>query len=144
MLLAMFIIGAVIGNLTLLGFMALSEEAADTYGILISYPLMFIPPMLYAAYQSRKNGFFEWGISIDSSNFGKFSGVSIALAVSVSALAAGFALDPLNAVMVKHIGLFRGVVALGIQAARIVENIRPVLRPVFQVAQNHHLGVGPF
>ena len=38
MLLAMFIIGAVIGNLTLLGFMALSEEAADTYGILISYP----------------------------------------------------------------------------------------------------------
>ena len=99
MLLAMFIIGAVIGNLTLLGFMALSEEAADTYGILISYPLMFIPPMLYAAYQSRKNGFFEWGISIDSSNFGKFSGVSIALAVSVATLAAGFALDPLNAVM---------------------------------------------
>ena len=99
MLLVMFLIGAVIGNVTLLGLMAYSEEAADTYGILVSYPLMFIPPMLYAAYQSRKNEFFEGGFRIDSCNFGKFSGLSIAIAVSVATLAAAFALDPLNIVM---------------------------------------------
>lgn len=99
LLLIMLVIGAVIGNASLLGFMAYSKEAADLYGILISYPLMFIPAMLFAAYQSRKNEFFEGGIMIDSSNFGNFSGASIAIAVSVATLAAAFALDFLNVVM---------------------------------------------
>ena len=99
LLLIMLVIGAVIGNASLLGFMAYSKEAADLYGILISYPLMFIPAMLFAAYQSRKNEFFEGGIMIDSNNFGNFSGASIAIAVSVATLAAAFALDFLNVVM---------------------------------------------
>ena len=99
MLIVLLVIGAVIGNATTLGLMAYSEETAKTYGFLISYPLMFIPPMLYAAYQSRKNEFFEGGYLIDSKNFGNFSGVSIAIAVSVATLAAAFALDPINAIM---------------------------------------------
>lgn len=99
MLIVLLVIGAVIGNATTLGLMAYSAETAKTYGFLISYPLMFIPPMLYAAYQSRKNEFFEGGYLIDSKNFGNFSGVSIAIAVSVATLAAAFALDPINAIM---------------------------------------------
>ena len=99
MLLIMFIIGAVIGNAAMLGLTVYSSETAETYGMLVSYPLMFLPPMLYAAYQSRKNEYFEGGYLIDSSNFGNFSGLSIAIAVSVATLAAAFAMDFLNIVM---------------------------------------------
>lgn len=99
MLMVMFMLGALTGNAAMLGFRAYSSEAAETYGILLSYPLMFIPPMLYAAYQSRKNEFFETGYILDNNNFGRFSGISISIATVVATLAAAFLLDFLNNIM---------------------------------------------
>ncbi len=93
MLLLMFITGAVLGNVITFGMMMISPELAGTYGMMISYPVMFIPAMLYAASKSRRNEMFETGYALDSRNFGPFSNFSIALAVSIVTLALIFVLD---------------------------------------------------
>jgi len=99
MLLALFLLGAIIGNIITLVVTLISAEAAQTYGILISYPVMFIPPMMYASYQSRRNALFETGYALDSKNFGQFSGFSIALAVSIATLALSFIMDGISGLM---------------------------------------------
>ncbi|MCM1178458.1 MAG: CPBP family intramembrane metalloprotease [Clostridium sp.] len=99
MLLAMFLLGAIIGNCVAAIMAIVSQEAFQTYGMLVSYPVMFIPPMLYASFQSRKNAFFETGYAVDSSNFGKFSTASIALAVSIATLALAFLMDGVSSLM---------------------------------------------
>ena len=104
MLLVMFLAGGLLGNLVVLGLtFGFSAEFAQEYGIIISYPLMFVPPMIYASYQSRKTeiwgeleGIPEGGIPLDSNNFGKLGGFKIALIVSVATLAAAFVAEPLN------------------------------------------------
>ena len=104
MLLVMFILGGLLGNLVVLGLtFGLSAEFAQAYGTVISYPLMFVPPMIYASYQSRKTeiwgeleGIPEGGIPLDSNNFGKIGGLKLALVVSVATLAAAFVAEPVN------------------------------------------------
>lgn len=92
-LLGLFLAGAVLGNITVIVLTQISPEMAQTYGIMISYPVMFIPPLLYASFQSRRNALFETGYAMDSSNFGKFGGISIALAVSIATIALAFIMD---------------------------------------------------
>ena len=107
MLLVMFMVGGLLGNLVVLGLtFGLSAEFAQEYGIVISYPLMFVPPMIYASYQSRKTeiwgeleGIPEGGIPLDSNYFGKLGGFKMALIVSVATLAAAFVAEPLNALL---------------------------------------------
>ena len=104
MLLVMFLLGGLLGNLIILGLtFGLSAEFAQTYGTVISYPLMFVPPMIYASYQSRKTelwgeleGIPEGGIPLDSNNFGSLGGFKLALIVSVATLAAAFVAEPIN------------------------------------------------
>ena len=54
-LLAWLLVGALIGGLAtmILGAVA-GPEAIKEYGNLLSYPLMFIPPMLYASIKSGR------------------------------------------------------------------------------------------
>lgn len=104
MLLVMFMIGGLLGNLVVLGLtFGFSAQFAQEYGTVISYPLMFIPAMLYASYQSRKaeiwgdyQGLPEGGIPLDSNNFGKLGGLRLSLIVSVATLAAAFVAEPVN------------------------------------------------
>ena len=104
MLLVMFLVGGLLGNLVVLGLtLGFSAEFAQEYGIIISYPLMFVPAMIYASYQSRKTEIWgeledipEGGIPLDSNNFGKLGGFKTALIVSVATLAAAFVAEPLN------------------------------------------------
>jgi len=108
MLLAMFFVGALLGNLMVLllqfGF---SPEFAQIYGTVISYPVMFIPPMLYASYQSRKNEFMPWGddgnppagIPLDGNNFGRLGGWWMAVVVSIATIAASFVAEPVNTLL---------------------------------------------
>ena len=104
MLLVMFFLGALLGNLVVLGLtFGFSTEFAQSYGTVISYPLMFVPPMIYASYQSRKTeiwgeleGIPEGGIPLDSNNFGQLGGFKLALVVAAATLAAAFVAEPVN------------------------------------------------
>lgn len=99
MLFLMFIIGALLGSL-LVGVMGfVSPEFAQLYGTVISYPLMFIPALLYASAQSRRNEFFETGYALDSSNFGQLGGFKMAVIVSIATIATAFIVDSLNVIM---------------------------------------------
>ena len=101
-LMIMFMLGGILGNLVTVGlaWMAGSEFATD-YGFLISYPVMFIPLMVFASSASRRNALTEPGIALDSNNFGKLHWWGAALLVSVATLAAAFAADALNLIMPK-------------------------------------------
>ena len=106
-LLLMFVVGGVLGNLVVLGLtFGFSSQFAQEYGTVISYPLMFIPPMIYASYQSRKNELWgedasipEGGIPLDSNHFGHLGGFSLALIVSIATLAAAFVAEPVNTLL---------------------------------------------
>ena len=63
--------------------------------MLISYPLMFIPPMIYASVKSRNNSMTCRGLKLDSSHFSPLGGALCALLVMVGTLALGMATDPL-------------------------------------------------
>ncbi len=98
-LLGCLLLGAIMGNGAMMLIMLFSEEAAATYGMLISYPLMFLPAMFYASFQSSRNRFIDSGIPLDRNNFGMFTPVAIALAVSIATIATGFVFDYFNGLM---------------------------------------------
>ena len=75
---------------------ATSQEFAATYGMVIVYPIQFIPAMLYASAKSRMNEGFEKGYALDNNNFGGRSRFSMALIVSAMAVAAAFVFEPVS------------------------------------------------
>lgn len=96
----MFMLGAILGNLVTVAMAAgISAQFATEYGTLVSYPVMFIPAMLFCSSASRRNCMFEDGIALDSSNFGKYRGWSMALTVSAATMAAAFVADVSNVVL---------------------------------------------
>lgn len=99
MLFVMFLIGAFLGNLLVGGIALVSAEFATMYGTVISYPVMFIPPMLYASANSRRNEYFETGYSLDSSHFGSLGGFRLALVISIATMATAFIADSLNTLL---------------------------------------------
>lgn len=96
MLLAMFIIGALLGNLVMAGLRSYAgQEFTMTYGNIISYPLMFIPAMLYASVKSRLNEYSVPADHLDKGRLGK-SGLALALISIPAVFAAGYAIEPLT------------------------------------------------
>ncbi len=91
-LVGMFLGGIVAAALTFI----MSPEFATTYGMVIVYPLQFIPAMLYASAKSRRNEGFEKGYALDSQNFGGRRGLSMALIVSAMAVAGAFVIEPVS------------------------------------------------
>ena len=79
-LLGLFLLGNLLGILVM-GIIAavLPPEAALSYGLLITYPLSFIPPMIYAAHTSQRNCLFETGYKVNSSHFGPYSALVMVL-----------------------------------------------------------------
>lgn len=96
---ALFLVGALIGNVIGLLFMPALPESGSEYMMLISYPVMFIPPMMYAMYKSRGNALFDTGYEMDSRHFGKFGTAAISILVMLSTLALAFDMDMVNALM---------------------------------------------
>ena len=96
---ALFMLGALLGNILVLGLQFISPEFAKEYGIIISYPLMFIPAMLYASAKSRFDENLTPGFKMDSNNFGRFSGIQIAAIVTVATLATAFMTDAISSLM---------------------------------------------
>lgn len=99
MLLVLFLIGAVIGSIVLIPFTLIYPESAMTYGNIISYPLMFVPPMIYASVKSRSDSVFGISRPLNSNNFGERGGFWMAVIVSIATLAAGYAAEPISALL---------------------------------------------
>jgi len=96
-LVILFFVGAFLGILISAGLaLGISQDFALTYGMVIVYPVQFIPAMLYASAVSNRNMGFEPEYPLDNSNFGGRSGLSMALIVSVMALAAAFVIEPVS------------------------------------------------
>ena len=94
-----FLIGALLGNLLTIALELVSKEFAAIYGTVIAYPVMFIPPLLYASAQSRRNEYFDKGYALDSSHFGKLGSIAISLIVSVATIALAFMTDSLTKIL---------------------------------------------
>lgn len=96
MLLLMLLIGALAGNLLimLLG-LVMPSGFVGQYGMLISYPVMFIPAMLYASVQSRNCSLFGTEVPLGAFSAGPARTAGLAMAVSAATLAAAFLCDPL-------------------------------------------------
>ena len=93
----LFFVGMFLGGLvTTVLTLTMSVSFATTYGMVIVYPLQFIPAMLYASAKSRRNEGFEKGYALDSNNFGGRKGWSMALIVSAMALAGAFVFEPIS------------------------------------------------
>ena len=96
-LVILFFVGVFMGILISAGLaLGISQDFALTYGMVIVYPVQFIPAMLYASAVSNRNMGFEPEYPLDNSNFGGRSGLSMALIVSVMALAAAFVIEPVS------------------------------------------------
>ena len=95
-LLALLLLGTLLGSLISLPFVAiLGQESGAGYGMLVSYPVMFIPPMIYASVKSRGRGYVYSGLKLDSSHFKPLGGAVCALFVIIATLAAAFCCDAL-------------------------------------------------
>lgn len=95
-LVGLFILGSLLGTLVMGGLKIFVPELPDYYGLLISYPIMFIPAMLFASAKSRLDENFTPEVRVDSNNFGRLGGLAIALIVSVATIAAAFMTDAIN------------------------------------------------
>lgn len=99
-MLGWLLLGSVLGNvlsailLLLPGMSGLSE-----YIMLIAYPVMFIPAMLYARFRSNRDMMFEKGVAMDSSNFGRAGGLLAAGAAMLATVALAFNMDAVNRLM---------------------------------------------
>ena len=102
-LLLLFLAGAILGSvlaaIIAAPFAASSPEATVELVTVISYPVMFIPPMIYASLQSKRNSFFDLGYELDSNNFGSLGGWKAAILAALLVLAAGFVIDILGYIM---------------------------------------------
>ncbi len=89
-----FLVGSLLGSLVtvLLGLFMPPQAVAD-YGMLVAYPLSFIPAMIYVAGKSQRNSLFETGYKLNSSNFGPFKGWQIVLITIVLAFATMISAD---------------------------------------------------
>ena len=92
--------GALIGNMIAAGFMLLMPGATSDLLTLISYPVMFIPPMIYASSRSRSNAMFDEGRTIDAAgHWGNIGMLGCAAMVMVATVALSFLVDIVNSLM---------------------------------------------
>ena len=95
-LLALLLIGALTGSLAvfILGAVA-GPGAVKEYGTLLSYPIMFIPPMLYASVKSGTASMNTGGYKLDSKHFAPSGTSWCIIAAVIGTLATGFWADGL-------------------------------------------------
>ena len=91
---AWFLLGSLLGGiLTLLMSLFMSPEAIQNYSMIVVYPVQFLPAMVYAANQSRRNMVFDPGYVLDNKHFQPYGlGVMILITV-VMTFASMFVFD---------------------------------------------------
>lgn len=96
-LLIWLLLGALLGNIINLLFVnIMGADAGKEYGMLVAYPVMFIPAMMFAAAKSRSLCFNNPGVKLDSSHFGRVGLAGCALIAIFSTLALSFCSDAVN------------------------------------------------
>lgn len=99
-LLVWFILGILVGNVVTIAFTAaVGAGASQEYGMLVAYPMMFIPPMIYAATKSHSNSMNRKGIKMDSNNFAPKGAALCAVLVVLGTIALSFCADAAMAIM---------------------------------------------
>ena len=99
-LIVWLLLGALLGNIVTLVIAGIAGvENSGIYSMLLSYPLMFIPGMIYASAKSHKAGYRTGGYLLDSDHFGSKGGFACALVVSAATLALNFCSDTLSALL---------------------------------------------
>lgn len=99
-LLALLIVGACLGSLVT-NALKIFGDIDNSYSMLLSYPIMFIPPMVASGYLSSRNIAFEKGYALDNNHFGKYSVWITALLLIASTFMSTFLLDLINSVLPK-------------------------------------------
>ena len=99
-LLALMLAGALVGSLlaVLLGAVT-GEGPLSEYGTLLSYCMMFVPPMMYAAVKSSRDSMTRDGVKLDSNNFKPLGGALCALLAAAGTLACGFWSDAISSLL---------------------------------------------
>lgn len=99
-LLGWLLVGALLGNVIVLLFTLLvGSEMAAEYSMLISYPLMFIPPLMYARTKSMMAPIDMTGVALDSNHFGTLGIWACSAMVMVATIAGGFMTDLCTAML---------------------------------------------
>lgn len=84
------IVGSLLGNVISAVFLTVSGGKAMEAAMLVSYPMIFIPAMIYSSFKSSRNQEFETGYSIDSTHFKPTKGLVCVLLAVISTLALNF------------------------------------------------------
>ena len=93
-LLGWLIVGGLLGGIVMLVMgLFMSPEAVKDYSMLVEYPIQFLPAMVYAANQSRKNMVFDPGYVLDNKHFQPYGMGLMILITVVMTFAAMFAFD---------------------------------------------------
>jgi hypothetical protein len=96
-LIALLLVGALIGSgVVMLASLCMGENSSAfvaEYTTLISYPIMFIPPMLWAAGKSRRNRMQYKGLALDNGNVAPLGWTVCALLVIAATFAGGIVGD---------------------------------------------------
>lgn len=90
-LLAWLLVGAFLGGIIVVILsLAMGTEFATEYGTIISYPVMFIPPMIYSSNKSAANSMYIRGWKLDSSHFAPLGALKCVLLAIVATISLGF------------------------------------------------------
>ena len=99
-LLLFLLAGSLLGNVVTLGFLMLMPGTTSDLAMLIAYPIMFIPPMIYSSIRSQRNAMFDNGCAIDgNAHFGKPGIAGTGAMVMLATLALMFLMDSVNSLM---------------------------------------------
>lgn len=100
LLVVWFLVGAIAGSLiSAILALCIGQDAGMEAVQLVSYPIMFIPPMIFASSRSRRDCMTERGVKLDSSNFAPSTGLGCALVAMVLTLAGSFCADSLSSLL---------------------------------------------
>ena len=89
-----FLVGSLLGGIvqSVMGLF-MSQQAIIDYGMIVVYPIQFLPAMVYAANQSRRNMLFDPGYELDNKHFSPYGLPLLILVTVVMTLASMFAFD---------------------------------------------------
>ena len=93
-LFGLFLVGTLLGVAVqaILGLFMTPQAVLD-YGMLVVYPVQFLPAMIYAANKSQRNALFDKGYKLNSGHFGTLGGWVMALVTIVLAFSAMIVAD---------------------------------------------------